>query len=192
MEDYYTSVGLPRYCNDIGEIRKVYREWIKYYHPDQKNVSYEIAVEKTKELNEAYNTLNSEEKKRKYDALLQAYLKENTSANAAKENASQKKQNKKTYSTQPTQRDPQKPLRHVEKDGIVYDIYRELAVLSTSSRGWSKEINVIAWNNYSPKYDIRDWSPNHERAGKGVTLSREECLNLYRLLKRHFESRRKS
>ena len=190
MEDYYTSLGLPRYCNDIGEIRKAYREWIKYYHPDQNNVSHEIAVEKTKELNEAYKTLSSEEEKRKYDALLQVYLKENTSSKTTKGYERPETQNKKAYSSQSTQREPQKPIRHVEKDGMVYDIYRELAVLSTSSRGWSKEINIIAWNNYSPKYDIRDWSPNHERAGKGVTLSKEECKNLYLLLKKQFGSRR--
>ena len=58
---------------------------------------------------------------------------------------------------------------------IKYEITDELAVLSESARGWAKEINMVSWNDREPKIDIREWSPEHERMGKGVTLSKEEA-----------------
>ncbi len=58
---------------------------------------------------------------------------------------------------------------------IKYEITDELAVLSESSRGWTKEVNMVSWNDREPKVDIREWSPEHERMGKGVTLSKEEA-----------------
>jgi hypothetical protein len=58
--------------------------------------------------------------------------------------------------------------------GIKYEIIEEVAVLSESSKGWRKEVNLISWNDREPKYDIRDWSPDHEKMGKGITLTPEE------------------
>lgn len=57
---------------------------------------------------------------------------------------------------------------------IKYEITKELAVLSESARGWTKELNMVSWNDREAKFDIREWSPDHERMGKGVTLNREE------------------
>ena len=65
---------------------------------------------------------------------------------------------------------------------ITYEIVMQLGILSQSRSGWSKEVNLISWNNYPPKYDIRDWSADHSQMGKGVTLSREELLALRDLL----------
>ena len=65
---------------------------------------------------------------------------------------------------------------------ITYEIVMQLGVLSQSRSGWSKEVNLISWNNYPPKYDIRDWSADRSQMGKGVTLSREELLALRDLL----------
>ena len=67
---------------------------------------------------------------------------------------------------------------------IKYEIIEELGILSEGSRGWRKELNLISWNDGKPKYDLRDWSPNHEKMGKGVTLSDDEVHSLYQLLKR--------
>lgn len=64
-----------------------------------------------------------------------------------------------------------------------YNIVEEVGVLSTSPKGWNKELNLISWNGREPKYDIRDWSPDHEKMGKGVTLSEEEFGKLKELLK---------
>ncbi|MGP4042035.1 YdbC family protein [Gracilibacillus sp. D59] len=58
--------------------------------------------------------------------------------------------------------------------GIKYEIIEQVAVLSESPKGWQKEVNLISWNDREPKYDIRDWAPDHEKMGKGVTLTSEE------------------
>lgn len=67
---------------------------------------------------------------------------------------------------------------------IKYEIKETLGALSENSKGWSKELNLISWNDREPKYDIRDWAPGHEKMGKGVTLSTEELKNLRDLLNR--------
>lgn len=65
---------------------------------------------------------------------------------------------------------------------IKYEVTKELGVLSTSSKGWTKEINLVSWNDRDPKFDIREWDPAHEKMGKGITLSREEMKILKALL----------
>lgn len=55
-----------------------------------------------------------------------------------------------------------------------YEIIEEIAVLSENAKGWRKELNYISWNGRTPKFDIRDWSPDHEKMGKGLTFSDEE------------------
>ncbi|TGY97807.1 hypothetical protein E5329_02840 [Petralouisia muris] len=65
---------------------------------------------------------------------------------------------------------------------IKYDILKELGVLSESAKGWKKELNLISWNGGTPKYDIRDWAPQHEKMGKGITLSKDEIKELYKIL----------
>jgi hypothetical protein len=65
---------------------------------------------------------------------------------------------------------------------IKYEIVSKIGVLSKSTSGWSKEINLVSWNDREPKYDIRDWSPDGEKMGKGVTLSREEIIALKEVL----------
>jgi hypothetical protein len=55
-------------------------------------------------------------------------------------------------------------------------------VLSTSQKGWTKELNLISWNENAPKYDLRIWAPEHEKMGKGVTLTEEELVALKELL----------
>ena len=57
---------------------------------------------------------------------------------------------------------------------IKYVIVQEICVLSESARGWTKELNLVSWNDREPKFDIREWAPEHSRMGKGVTLSKEE------------------
>ncbi len=65
---------------------------------------------------------------------------------------------------------------------IKYEITEELAVLSESAKGWTKELNMVSWNDREPKFDIREWSPEHERMGKGVTLNREEMKKIKDIL----------
>lgn len=61
---------------------------------------------------------------------------------------------------------------------IKYDIIETLAVLSEGSRGWKKELNLISWNEREPKYDIREWSEEHEKMRKGVTFTLSELQAL--------------
>lgn len=65
---------------------------------------------------------------------------------------------------------------------IKYDIIEEIGVLSENAKGWRKEINLISWNGAAPKYDIREWAPEHEKMGKGVTLIKEEIETLRNIL----------
>lgn len=65
---------------------------------------------------------------------------------------------------------------------FTYKIIREIAVLSERTNGWSKQLNLIAWGDNEPKYDIRDWGPNREKMGKGVTLSPAELQSLTEVL----------
>ena len=66
---------------------------------------------------------------------------------------------------------------------ITFEIVEELGVLSTSVKGWTKELNLVSWNGRPPKYDIREWSTDHEKMGKGLTFSEEEMAALAKLLK---------
>lgn len=63
-----------------------------------------------------------------------------------------------------------------------FELTKEIGVLSESAKGWRKELNLISWNDATPKYDLRDWAPDHEKMGKGVTLSEEEIQKLKELL----------
>ena len=65
---------------------------------------------------------------------------------------------------------------------IKYEIIKTIGILSSSAKGWTKELNLISWNERAPKYDLRDWAPEHEKMGKGVTLSEEELKALKGLL----------
>lgn len=65
---------------------------------------------------------------------------------------------------------------------IKYEIKETVGILSENNKGWAKELNLISWNDREPKYDLRDWGPEHEKMGKGVTLSRDELKKLKELL----------
>ena len=63
-----------------------------------------------------------------------------------------------------------------------YEIVENIALLSESSKGWKKELNLVSWNGRDPKYDIREWSPDGSKMGKGITLSAEEAAVLKKAL----------
>ncbi len=65
---------------------------------------------------------------------------------------------------------------------INFEIIETLGILSESPKGWTKELNLISWNDRKPKYDLRDWDPEHEKMGKGVTLSDDELKKLRDIL----------
>lgn len=65
---------------------------------------------------------------------------------------------------------------------VKFEIVEQIGVISESAKGWTKELNKISWNGGEAKYDIRDWAPEHEKMGKGVTLTSDEAKKLLELL----------
>jgi hypothetical protein len=57
---------------------------------------------------------------------------------------------------------------------LKFEISKNIGILSEGAKDWSKELNLISWNDREPKYDIREWSPEHDKMGKGVTVSKDE------------------
>ena len=64
---------------------------------------------------------------------------------------------------------------------ITFEITKELGVISEATKGWTRELNMVSWNGHEPKYDIRDWSPDHTRMSKGVSFTEEEMEQLVKL-----------
>jgi hypothetical protein len=65
---------------------------------------------------------------------------------------------------------------------IKFEITESVGILSESPKGWTKELNLVSWNNYASKYDIREWDPDHQKMGKGITLNVEEMRKLKELV----------
>ena len=70
---------------------------------------------------------------------------------------------------------------------IKFEIKENIGTLSESAKGWTKELNLVSWNGAAPKYDLRDWAPEHEKMGKGITLNADEVQELYKLLSKIVE-----
>lgn len=73
---------------------------------------------------------------------------------------------------------------------IRFEIVEEIGVITVHSTGWRKELNLVCWNGGLPKYDIRDWSPDHERMSRGVTLHENEMRHIFDLMKKRRTRRR--
>ena len=69
-----------------------------------------------------------------------------------------------------------------KKDSINYEVINNIGVISETSKGWLTELNRVSWNLAEPKYDIRSWSPDHTKMGKGITLTEEELRELGRII----------
>lgn len=65
---------------------------------------------------------------------------------------------------------------------IKFSIAEKLGELSVSAKGWKKELNLVSWNDRAPKYDIREWDPEYQKMGKGITLNLEELKKLKDIL----------
>ncbi|MBE6839973.1 MAG: YdbC family protein [Ruminococcus sp.] len=61
---------------------------------------------------------------------------------------------------------------------LKFEITQSLGTLSENAKGWTKELNLVSWNDREPKYDIREWSPDHSKMGKGCTLTADELAAL--------------
>lgn len=65
---------------------------------------------------------------------------------------------------------------------LKFEITQHLGTISENAKGWTKEVNLVSWNDREPKFDIREWSPDHSKMGKGVTLTKEEILKIKDIL----------
>ena len=74
-----------------------------------------------------------------------------------------------------------------EKESFAYEITASCGTISESSKGWTKELNLVSWNGRKAKYDIREWSPDHEKIGKGVTFTEEELRTLGKLMAKEIQ-----
>lgn len=64
-----------------------------------------------------------------------------------------------------------------------FEIVENLGILSENAKGWRKELNLVSWSEREPKYDIREWNPDHTRMSKGVTFTEDEVKVLFEILK---------
>ncbi len=67
-------------------------------------------------------------------------------------------------------------------DYIGFEIKEKLQTLSYSTKGWSKQFNLVSWNGRHANYDIRDWDENNEKMGRGISLTKEELISLKNFL----------
>ena len=68
MKDYYQILGISRDASQ-DEIKKAYRRLALCYHPDRNQQEKEKSEETFKEVNEAYQILGDDDKRRQYDYL---------------------------------------------------------------------------------------------------------------------------
>ena len=74
----------------------------------------------------------------------------------------------------------------MDNNFIEYRIVKHIGDLTVYQTGWTKELNIVSWNGGTPKFDIREWSPDHERMSKGITLYEEEAAKLSEVLADYF------
>ncbi|WP_374363233.1 DnaJ domain-containing protein [Cloacibacterium sp.] len=71
IKDYYKILGLSISATQ-NEIKQSYRKLAVFWHPDRN--SNPIALEKMKEINEAYEILSDENKRKSYNKIYQEYF----------------------------------------------------------------------------------------------------------------------
>lgn len=67
-------------------------------------------------------------------------------------------------------------------DDFSFEITERFGTLAEAKSGWTTELNKVSWGGRPAKYDIRSWSPDHEKMGKGITLTEEELAALKNIL----------
>ena len=78
-----------------------------------------------------------------------------------------------------------------EDDEIECEIIETYGIFSQGSRNWNKEVNLVSWNGRPAKLDIRNWQRDHEKCGKGITITREEAEELFKLLNKILKAKPK-
>lgn len=73
-------------------------------------------------------------------------------------------------------------------DDFVFEIKENLGILRKSNTGWTRELNIVSWNGSNPKYDIRDWAPDHTKMTRGITFTKEEAQQIVGWFAAHINS----
>ena len=72
-------------------------------------------------------------------------------------------------------------------DEVTFEIKEHIGVLEERKDGWTKEVNIVAWNGGQAKIDIRDWDPSHERMSRGITLFEDTAEKLSEKLSQRYQ-----
>ena len=72
---------------------------------------------------------------------------------------------------------------------VTFEIMEHVGVIEARKDGWTKEVNIVAWNGGPAKIDIRDWSADHERMSRGITLTEEQAEKLAMNLAQRYRER---
>ncbi|AVH75309.1 YdbC family protein [Weissella koreensis] len=79
-----------------------------------------------------------------------------------------------------------------ERGKLKFEIIEKFGILSTSKSGWNLELNLVQWGDNQPKFDLRSWSPDHNKMGKGVGLTHDELKQLQQVLQNVLGSENKN
>ncbi len=63
-------------------------------------------------------------------------------------------------------------------DDFTFEIVKNLGTISEGKTGWSLELNLVSWGGRPAKYDLRSWSGDHQKMGKGNSLTLDEIKKL--------------
>lgn len=78
------------------------------------------------------------------------------------------------------------------REEITFEIRENIAVLNTNNNGWTREVNLVSWNGATPKVDVREWSPEHDRMSKGITLTEAEAEKFARAIGQRMMEKQKA
>ena len=65
---------------------------------------------------------------------------------------------------------------------VSFNVTKSIWRLNNVTNGWQKEVNLVAWNSNKPRLDIRDWNTDKTKMKKGITLSKDEAIELRKCL----------
>lgn len=72
----------------------------------------------------------------------------------------------------------------IKKDNrFKYKLIKKVGVISRNQAGWTKEVNIVSYNDKKSVIDIRIWSPNNKMS-RGITLDKKDLKTLIKLLKK--------
>ena len=62
-----------------------------------------------------------------------------------------------------------------DNEEVLFEIQETIGILRKSNTGWTRELNVVSWNGGMPRFDIREWDPQHEKMSRGITFTKAEA-----------------